>query len=49
MWLAMAGCIADNFIPDFTEDFIEQYPLLWKKKSLKNRRGWDSKESILQN
>lgn len=31
LWLAMAGCIADNFMPDFSKDFEEKYPDLWKK------------------
>lgn len=25
MWLAMAGCVADNFLPDFSEDVVNQY------------------------
>jgi len=31
MWLSMIGCIADNFVPDFAEEFAKQYPELWKK------------------
>jgi len=31
MWLAMVGCISDNFFPDFAEEFIEKYPELWRK------------------
>ncbi len=30
-WLAMIGCIADNFVPDFSEDFAKKYNELWKK------------------
>jgi len=31
LWLGMAGCIADNFLPDFSKNFEEKYPELWKK------------------
>lgn len=30
-WLAMVGCIGDNFIPDFVGKFKEDYPELWKE------------------
>jgi len=30
IWIAMAGCIADSFIPDFAGEFEKQYPELWK-------------------
>jgi len=30
LWLAVAGCIADNFMPNFAEDFAKQNPELWK-------------------
>ena len=33
MWLAMVGCIADNFIPPFEKEFALKYPELWKKNS----------------
>ena len=33
MWIAMAGCIGDNFIPEFSQDFSRQYPDLWRKNS----------------
>jgi single-stranded DNA-specific DHH superfamily exonuclease len=32
-WIAMVGCIADNFIPDFEDEFVKNYPELWKKGS----------------
>jgi len=28
LWLAVIGCIADNFLPDFTKEFKENYPEL---------------------
>ena len=31
IWIAMAGCIADSFIPDFANDFEKAFPELWKK------------------
>ncbi|MEM3113375.1 MAG: DHHA1 domain-containing protein [Candidatus Pacearchaeota archaeon] len=31
MWLAIAGCLGDNFMPEFLEDFVKEYPGLWKK------------------
>jgi single-stranded DNA-specific DHH superfamily exonuclease len=31
IWIAMMGCVADHFLPDFTEEFAERYPELWKK------------------
>jgi single-stranded DNA-specific DHH superfamily exonuclease len=31
MWIAMAGCIADSFLPDFAKDFEKKYPELWKQ------------------
>ncbi len=30
-WIAMMGCIADHFLPDFSEEFGKTYPELWKK------------------
>lgn len=30
-WLSMIGCIADNYIPDFKDDFAKNYPELWRK------------------
>jgi single-stranded DNA-specific DHH superfamily exonuclease len=32
MWVAMAGCISDWFIPPFEDEFIERYPDLLPKK-----------------
>ncbi len=31
MWIAVLGCIADNFMPDFYSNFLEEYPELAKK------------------
>jgi single-stranded DNA-specific DHH superfamily exonuclease len=28
LWIAVAGCIADKFVPDFYHEFIKQYPIL---------------------
>ncbi len=28
IWIAMLGCISDNYLPEFTEDFIKEYPNL---------------------
>ncbi len=28
VWIAVIGCISDNFIPDFYSDFVKQYPNL---------------------
>lgn len=30
LWLAVCGCIGDNFMPNFTEDFERGYGDLWK-------------------
>ncbi|MEA3329129.1 MAG: hypothetical protein U9Q06_00105 [Nanoarchaeota archaeon] len=30
-WVSMIGCIADNYIPDFSKEFKNKYPELWKK------------------
>lgn len=30
MWLAVVGCISDNFIPDFYKDFMKDFPDLCK-------------------
>ena len=32
-WLAMVGCIADNFIPEFSEDFFSQYPEIFTNQN----------------
>ena len=35
VWIAMAGCLADWYLPDFTDKFIEKYPeWLTEKKDL---------------
>ncbi|MEK6868151.1 MAG: hypothetical protein AABX98_05000, partial [Nanoarchaeota archaeon] len=31
MWIAMAGCIGDWFLPEFTADFCASYPKLMKE------------------
>lgn len=33
MWLALAGCIGDGFLPEFAEDAEKKYPELWRKVS----------------
>ncbi len=30
MWLAMVGCLADAYLPDFSEELSYQYPEFWK-------------------
>jgi single-stranded DNA-specific DHH superfamily exonuclease len=30
-WIAMMGCIADHYLPDFEKEFAKDYPELWKK------------------
>ncbi len=30
LWLALMGCIADHFLPDFSKEFEEKYPEFWK-------------------
>ncbi|MFA5020417.1 MAG: DHH family phosphoesterase [Candidatus Pacearchaeota archaeon] len=32
LWLAVIGCISDNFVPDFYSDFEKEYPDLCRKK-----------------
>ncbi len=35
-WIAMIGCIADHFMPDFVDDFIERHKSFWgSKKEIK--------------
>ena len=29
LWLAIAGCIADHYLPDFADDFAKEYSDLW--------------------
>lgn len=31
LWIAVAGCIADHYLPNFAEDFAKEYPELWGK------------------
>jgi len=30
-WLALAGCVADHYMPEFADEVKEEYPDLWKK------------------
>lgn len=30
MWLALAGCIGDGYLPDFSEEAEKKYPDLWR-------------------
>lgn len=29
LWLVMIGCIADHYLPDFVDDFVKNYSILW--------------------
>ena len=31
IWIAIMGCIADHYLPDFAEKFAEKYPEYWSK------------------
>ncbi|MDP4039932.1 MAG: hypothetical protein Q8P57_05135 [Candidatus Pacearchaeota archaeon] len=31
MWVALIGCIADNYLPEFVDSFAERYPEYWSK------------------
>ncbi len=31
MWIAFMGCIADHYMPDFSEEFAKKYPEFWNK------------------
>ena len=31
LWLALAGCIGDGYLPEFSEEAEKKYPELWKK------------------
>ena len=31
IWIAMMGCIADHYLPDFADEFSEIYPEYWKE------------------
>ena len=33
MWLAMVGCLADAYLPDFSSDLHAQYPDYWREVS----------------
>ena len=32
-WLVMAGCISDNFFPDFVDEFAKENSEIWKKNA----------------
>jgi single-stranded DNA-specific DHH superfamily exonuclease len=32
-WISLMGCIADHYLPDFSEDFRKKHPAFWGKKS----------------
>jgi len=32
MWIAVMGCIADSFMPNFAEEFSKRYPEFWGKE-----------------
>jgi single-stranded DNA-specific DHH superfamily exonuclease len=32
LWVATAGCLADHYMPEFIDDFIEKFPYLLPKK-----------------
>ncbi len=32
LWIAIMGCIADHYLPDFAEEFGKEYPELWNKE-----------------
>ncbi len=36
IWLAIIGCIADHFLPEFARDFSSMFPELWKKDKIEN-------------
>ncbi|MAG28345.1 hypothetical protein CMI47_22700 [Candidatus Pacearchaeota archaeon] len=31
LWLAVVGCIADHYLPEFSKEFAEEYPEYWGK------------------
>lgn len=31
IWLAVAGCVSDHYLPDFADEFGKKYPNLWGK------------------
>ena len=35
IWIAIMGCIADHFIPDFAFEFQKHYPEFWTKEKIK--------------
>lgn len=32
IWIALMGCIADHYMPDFTAEFAKRYPEFWNKE-----------------
>ena len=35
LWIAVCGCIADSYLPDFISDFKERWPEFWTEKEVK--------------
>ncbi len=35
LWIAMAGCISDHFLPDFVSEFKKRWPEYWTDKKIK--------------
>lgn len=36
LWIALIGCVADRFMPDFAKEFAEEYPELFGKNEMKD-------------
>jgi len=34
LWLAVCGCIADHYLPEFAKDFANEYPEYWTKEKI---------------
>ena len=50
IWIAMAGCVGDWYLPDFKKDFIKQYPDLLDSKIKKPQEAlFNSKVGVLAN
>lgn len=47
LWIAMVGCIADYYMPDFLDEFNEKYPDLVNKTAKVSDIYFDSKIGIL--
>ncbi len=35
LWIAVMGCIADHYLPDYIEDFVKEHPDYWTKLKIK--------------